>query len=379
VRDLELGDDLDRLPTDLSFSQRRMLATARAAALNPSVLLLDEPAAGMSDVRRAEVAKVISRLARDWGMGLLVVDHDMPFVMGLCDRIAVLAVGAKIAEGTPSEVRANPAVIAAYLRGEAERPAGEEERAKRVAAGVQPVGRARLVGDVLLAARNLAVGYYDRPVVRDIDLEVRAGEVIALLGANRAGKTTTMLGLAGAIEPLAGEVYWLGELVEKRVPLNKRAEEGLCFLPEERSVFRQLSVLENLRVDRSCDIDRALTLFPELEPLLKRRAGLLSGGEQQMLGLARALARGPKVLLVDEMSLGLAPVIVSRLMDVLRQVSDEDSVAVILVEQHVHQALRIADRVCVIAGGRMSLAGTVDQVGHRVEDAYLADVLGISS
>jgi ABC-type branched-subunit amino acid transport system ATPase component len=378
VHDLELSGDLDRMPTDLSFSQRRMLSTARAAALNPSVLLLDEPAAGMSDVRRREVATVISRLAREWGMGLLVVDHDMPFVMGLCDRIVVLAVGSKIADGSPSEVRANPAVIAAYLRGERDEPSDEQKRTEGVVAVAEPVRRQERSGDVLLAARNLAVGYYDRPVVRDIDLEVRSGEVIALLGANRAGKTTTMLGLAGAIRPLAGEVYWLGELVKERVPLNKRAEEGLCFLPEERSVFKQLSVLENLRVDRRCDIDRALTLFPELRSLLKRRAGLLSGGEQQMLGLARALARGPKVLLVDEMSLGLAPAIVSRLIDVLRQVSDEEGVAVILVEQHVHQALRIADRVCVIAGGRMTLAGRVDEVGDRVEDAYLADVLGMS-
>jgi sulfate-transporting ATPase len=380
VDELELAGDLDRLPVELSFSQRRLLATARAAALNPSVLLLDEPAAGMSDVRRAELADVIGRLAREWGIGLLVVDHDMPFVMGLCDRIAVLDVGVKIAEGTPKEVRANPDVIAAYLRGQAEEQAAETDRAmekaKTVVGNVQREQREPTGTDVLLAARNLAVGYDGYPAVRDIDVEVRAGEVIALLGANRSGKTSTLLGLAGVIQPLAGDVYWMGERVTGRIPLNKRAQQGLCFLPEERSVFKQLTVIENLRVDKVCDIKRALALFPELNELLKRRAGLLSGGQQQMLGLARALARGPKVLLVDEMSLGLAPALVTRLMDVLRRVADDEGVAVILVEQHVHQALRIADRVCVVAGGRMVLTGTVADVGHRVEDAYLGDVLG---
>jgi branched-chain amino acid transport system permease protein len=377
VRRFGLVDDLDRLPVELSFSQRRMVTTARSVALEPNVLLLDEPAGGFSDVRRAQLAEAIAPLARERGMGLLVVDHDMPFVMGLCDRIVVLNFGQKIADGTPEEVRADPAVVAAYLRGEAvEREDEEEEIA--AAARSRAARRAEAGADeVLLAARELAVGYYEHPVVRGIDFEVRRGEVIALLGANRAGKTTTLLGLAGAIQPLEGHVEWLGEVVGKRVPLHKRATQGLGFLTDERSVFRQLTVSENLRVDTHCDPDHVLFLFPELEKLLDRRAGLLSGGEQQMLGLGRALARHPKVLLVDEMSLGLAPVIVSRLMEVLRRAADEQGVGVVLVEQHVQEALRISDRVCVVAGGRMTLTGPVDEVVHRVEDAFLADVLGV--
>jgi branched-chain amino acid transport system ATP-binding protein len=229
---------------------------------------------------------------------------------------------------------------------------------------------------VLLAARDLAVGYNDLPVVRGLELEIRPGEITALLGANRAGKTTTLLGLAGAIPALGGEVYWHGEVVSGRVPLHRRAAQGLGFLTEERSVFKQLTVAENLRVDAHCDAERVLLLFPELQPLLRRRAGLLSGGEQQMLGLGRALARHPSVLLVDEMSLGLAPMIVSRLMEVLRNAADEQNVGVVLVEQHVPEALRISDRVCVVAGGRMTLSGDVAEVADRVEEAFLADVLG---
>ena len=372
-----LGSDLDLLPSQLSFSQRRMVTTARAVALNPSMLLLDEPAGGFSDVRRRELANAIAPLARERGMGLLVVDHDMPFVMGLCDRVVVLNFGRKIADGTPDEVRANPEVVRAYLHGSAEEETAQEVDLAATARRRHTVPRADT--EVMLAAKDMAVGYFEHPVVRGVELEVRPGEVIALLGANRAGKTTTLLGLAGAIQPLEGEVYWMGEKLSKRVPLHKRASQGLGFLTDERAVFMQLSVSENLRVDRNCDAAHVLRLFPELADHMSRRAGLLSGGQQQMLGLGRALARHPKVLLIDEMSLGLAPGIVTRLMEVVRNAADEDGIGVVLVEQHVQEALKIADRVCVVAGGRMTLSGPVEDVIDRVEDAFLADVLGTTT
>ena len=375
VRRFGLSDEIERLPTELSFSQRRVVSTARAVALNPSVLLLDEPAGGLSDVRRRALAEVIAPLARDLGMGLLIVDHDMPFVMDLADRVVVLNLGQKIADGTPAEVRANPAVVSAYVRGDAEERAEEEEEII-AAARTRHARVAALAHEPLLAARDMAVGYNENPVVRGIDLDVRPGEVVALLGANRVGKTTTLLGLAGVIQPLQGEVRWLGEKVTKRAPLDKRAAEGLGFLPAERAIFGGLTVAENLRVDRRCDAEHVVALFPELEPHLSRRAGLLSGGQQQMLGLGRALARHPKVLLIDEMSLGLAPILVTRLMEVVREAADHQGVGVVLVEQHVQAALRIADSVCIIADGRMTLAGNVEDVADRVEDAFLADVLG---
>ena len=159
----------------------------------------------------------------------------------------------------------------------------------------------------LLAARELAAGYHGHPVVEGVNLEVGAGEVLVLLGANGAGKTTTLRTLAGELAPIAGEVLVDG--VPTRAALDRRARGGLAFVPEERAVYNKLTVHENLKVGR-CDIAAALTLFPELQPLLKRAAGLCSGGEQQMLALAKALARGPKCLLADELSLGLAPRIV---------------------------------------------------------------------
>lgn len=389
-REFGLADDLHRRIRELSFSQRRLITTARAVAYGPSVLLLDEPTAGMSDVRRGEVSKVVRRLAAEWGMSVVLVDHDMPFVMEVCNEIVVMDGGRKIAQGTPDEVRADPRVIAAYLRTEDMDDKADSDPRKSTSAAVgtaggrldlEPVpsfdGQAQggRSGEVLLKAHDLAAGYSGTPVLRGLDFEVRTGEVVALLGANRSGKTTTLLTLAGELSPLEGEVCWLGEPVGERVPLHRRARQGLGFVTDERSVFMRLTVEENLRLGR-CDRDLALELFPELKALLGRRTGLLSGGEQQMLGLGRALARRPKVLMVDEMSLGLAPVIVTRLLHALRQAADDHAVGVILIEQHVEQALAMSDRVCVIAGGRMTLEGAVADVGHQVEEAFLADVLG---
>lgn len=224
----------------------------------------------------------------------------------------------------------------------------------------------------LIEARNVSVGYGNRAVVRELDLEVAAGEVVVLLGANGAGKTTTMLTLAGDLAPLAGELHVDGH--RSRNPLHRRAREGLSFVTEERSVFMRMSTADNLRVGK-CDRGRALELFPELEPLLSRMAGLLSGGEQQILTLARALARRPRLLLADELSLGLAPLIVTRLLHAVRRAATEDGVGVVLVEQHVGQALEIADRAYVMSRGRIVLSGPAAEVAgrlHEVQDAYLS-------
>jgi branched-chain amino acid transport system ATP-binding protein len=217
----------------------------------------------------------------------------------------------------------------------------------------------------LLECRALAAGYGAVAVVRDVDLHVEPGEVVALIGPNGAGKTTTLLTLAGELPPIAGDVVFRG--VVTKAPLYRRARQGMGFVTEERSVFKALTAAENLRV---AGISRAeaVELFPELEPLMDRTAGLLSGGEQQMLTLARAVARDPKLLLVDELSLGLAPVIVRRLLQTVRHIADERSTGILLVEQHVRQALNIADRVYVMQRGRIVMNGTADEVHGRLDE-----------
>jgi branched-chain amino acid transport system ATP-binding protein len=219
--------------------------------------------------------------------------------------------------------------------------------------------------DPLLECRGLAAGYGTVAVVRDVDLHVEPGEVVALIGPNGAGKTTTLLTLAGELPAIAGDVVFRGRVT--KAPLFRRVRNGMGFVTEERSVFMALTTEENLRIAGVSRAD-AVGIFPELGPLMARTAGLLSGGEQQMLTLARALARDPKLLLVDELSLGLAPVVVKRLLQTVRRAADEQSTGILLVEQHVRQALHIADRVYVMQRGRIVMSGTAHEVHGRIDE-----------
>ncbi|GAA1518599.1 ABC transporter ATP-binding protein [Nocardioides humi] len=225
-------------------------------------------------------------------------------------------------------------------------------------------------GSVALSARGLVAGYGDLAVVRDLDVSVSPGEIVALLGPNGAGKSTTLLTLAGQLPPIAGEITWLGTPLTGA--LHRRARAGLGFVPEERSVIMSMSVRDNLLLG-SGGIEPAVELFPELGKLLDRRAGLLSGGEQQMLTLARALARRPRVLLADELSLGLAPIIVDRLFAALRDAVGEFGIGVLLVEQQARRALDVSDRWYLMRRGEVVAAGASDGGLEEIQRLYLAD------
>ncbi len=233
----------------------------------------------------------------------------------------------------------------------------------------------------VLSAHGLTLGYHGQAVVRGLDLHVEPGEIVALLGANGAGKTTTLLGLSGLLAPMAGEVRFEDRSMAKVAP-EDRVRLGLAHVPEDRALFADLTVLENLQLgqrSRRRSIERALDHCPELGPLLDRRAGLLSGGEQQMLAMARALAGTPQVLLVDEMSMGLAPLIVERLLRMIDVLAHESGCAVLLVEQHVQQALTVADRGYVLDRGTVSLEGpvaTLREQAAALEASYLGDAVG---
>jgi branched-chain amino acid transport system ATP-binding protein len=223
----------------------------------------------------------------------------------------------------------------------------------------------------------MSAGYNGMAVVRDVDLTVGAGEVVAVLGSNGAGKTTTLSAIAGLIKPLGGTVTFNAENITGR-PAHKTARRGLALVPENRALFAGLTTRENLRlarVGRGSSEDEVLDLLPELKKCLGRKAGLLSGGEQQMLAVGRALVARPRLLIVDEMSLGLAPVVVERLAPVLRTVADSFGTGVLLVEQHVAVALDVAQRAYVMAHGRIVTSGSTEQLRAR-RDLLMACYLG---
>jgi ABC-type branched-subunit amino acid transport system ATPase component len=344
----------------LSHVDRRLIEIARALATAPAVLLLDEPAAGLDDRDTVKLGNLLQRLARA-GLAVVLVEHDMKLVMSISDEIVVLDAGRRIASGLPSLVRADPAVKAAYL-------------------GTTTLARpttSRTAGSSMLDVRELSAGYGRLAVLDRINLQVGRGETVAVLGPNGAGKSTLMKALSGLIRPISGAVNFGGAELA-RLPAHLVARAGLILVPEGRQVFPHLTVAENLRLGATrrsdfniAEIEPMLERFPRLRPRLHTAAGLLSGGEQQMLAVARGLLARPQILLLDEPSLGLAPAVVAELFGQFTTLRDEGTTLVI-VDQMADHVLAIADRGYVLGAGRVVAQGLAAELRDTMlDDAYL--------
>jgi branched-chain amino acid transport system ATP-binding protein len=228
----------------------------------------------------------------------------------------------------------------------------------------------------VLTCSKLDAGYGGVSVVRGFDVDLQPGEMVALLGANGAGKSTVLMTLAGLLIPIAGHIELFGQTLSTRKPYRLPGR-GLSFVPDDRALFTTLTVKENLSIaagKTGKNVAEVLAYFPALQKRLDLAAGMLSGGEQQMLALARALVVSPKVLLVDELSLGLAPVIAQELLSIIRRLADNTGTAVLFVEQHVQMALNVADRGLVMRHGEVELAGTARELlldRQSLESSYL--------
>ncbi len=358
---------LERPAAALPHVDKRLVEIARALAIRPSVLALDEPAAGLNAQDSTAIGALLRKLAAA-GMTVILVEHDMDLVMGVSNRVIVLDAGAKIAEGTPAQVAADPAVREAYL--------GTGEHADR--ARERPLAPQQAP---LLTVRRLSAGYGAATIVRDADLEVAKGELVAVLGANGAGKTTLMRALCGLIRPVEGDVSFLGKHIDK-LSGDRIARAGLVLVPEGRQVFPELSVTDNLRLgayartsaDESSRIESLLSRFAALKARRHQRAGLLSGGEQQMLAIARGLMAQPQVLMLDEPSLGLAPKLLENLYDLVGELREEGT-TILLVDQMAALALSVADRAYVLQSGAITHSGTAREVARdpALVKAYLGE------
>jgi len=350
---------------NLSHGEQRLLEIAIALATDAKLLLLDEPLAGLAEADREVVGALIRQLATTHAV--LLIEHDIDRVLALSDRITVLHQGRVIADGNPTDVASNPDVITAYM-GTA-RAGGVLVPTVRPDV-VQPVGT-----KPILELAQVRAGYAGSRILNDVDLVVHEGEAVALLGRNGVGKTTMLRAITGTVEKNAGSIAMEGTDITRAKPyeINRL---GISIVPEGRRLFSNLTVMENLRLAArpgGASFDEIFGLFPKLKILQRARAESLSGGERQMLAIARALTVPSKLILLDEPFEGLAPAVVQEVMDALVRLRGR--VAMIIVEHHAETVLPIVDRAYVLVNGQIAYDGSARAL--EADHALQARLLGV--
>lgn len=387
-----LSKQADAPAGTLPAGQQRLLAIARALATQAELLILDEPGAGLNEVEKRHLGQVIRAI---WQMGKTVVfiEHDMALVSELAQRLLVLDRGCLIADGEPDAVRRDPAVIAAYL-GAAPAP---RVVAPRTTPAV-PVVPAQAPSAPLLTVQALSLRYGGALALDGVSLDVGQGELVALVGANGAGKSSLLKAIARVV-PVRGTVRFDGRDLAALTP-ESTVNAGIGLVPEGRELFASMTVLDNLLVGRfprlrsqgwwhalthgrhsdpamAQRLDEIYAMFPVLKERATQLAGTLSGGQAQMLAIGRALMAEPRLLMLDEPSLGIAPQIVADIMAALQQLRAH-GMTILLVEQNARAALEIADRGYVLSAGRVVASGPSQTLlaDPDILQAYLGGATG---
>ena len=369
---LGLEDVADHPIESLSLGRTRLVELGRALMTEPRLMLLDEPSSGLDQHETRDLVRTLRDVQRERGTAILLVEHDVEMVSAFTDRVFVLDFGTLIAQGATAEVMSDDAVRKAYL--------GEIDHVDEVVPAVRATA-ARTNGEPpaepaapVLELRDVEAGYGPFRALFGVSFSVPQGHVVALLGANGAGKTTIARLVSGLIPLTGGAVLFDGVDISRMKPW-RIAPLGIVQAPEGRSVFSTLTVEENLTLDFrrnlgrrgvTAGLERAYELFPRLGERRRQFAGNLSGGEQRMLSLARVLVRPPRLLVVDELSLGLAPIAIDAVYATLEQVRQEGT-TLLLIEQYVGHALRVADSVVLLQHGEVMYDGSAAGLGDVAE------------